>query len=169
MPPTTTEQSSEGHDQAEQYDIETDLLRALTRRDMSAREVRDWLAQRDVAPVDIDEWLERLSRLGYVNDERMAEHLVETLVRRGGKGRSALLRALTERGIDQHTAQTALQGLDQASELQVASELVAQRISRTSVTDVTTLTRRLEGFLARRGFSVSVIREAIRLNLGPRG
>lgn len=149
-------------------DLETDILRALTRRDMSAHEVRAWFLKRHVDAAQIDEWLDRLTRLGYVNDARMAEHVVESLRRRGGKGRQAVLRALTDRGIDRVTAQSALEALDVAAEIEVATSLVAQRLQRARDMDPAVLTRRLQGFLARRGFSSQAIREAIRVNLTQR-
>ena len=161
VPPTA------GHNETDD-DLETDLLRALTRRDMSTQEVRTWLNKRGVASEQVEEWLDRLTRLGYVNDARMAEHVVESLRRRGGKGRQAVLRALTDRGIDRVTAQGALEVLDTATEIDMATELVAQRLQRSREADVATMTRRLEGFLARRGFSSQAIREAIRVNLSPR-
>jgi SOS response regulatory protein OraA/RecX len=142
-------------------DIETALLRALTRRDLSEREVRTWLSARDVPENDVEEWVERMHRLGYVDDLRMATHLVDKLVARGGKGRGVIIQKLTERGIDRATASEAVSHLDDDSQQQQAIELAVARASRMGTLTDEAARRRLHGFLARRGFSSTVIREAV--------
>ncbi len=142
-------------------DVETALLRALTRRDMSECEVRSWLAARDVAENDVDEWVERMQRLGYVDDLRMATHLVDKLIARGGKGRGVIVQKLAERGIDRATASEAVSHLDDDSQQQQATELAVARASRMGTLTDEAARRRLHGFLARRGFSSTVIREAV--------
>jgi SOS response regulatory protein OraA/RecX len=142
-------------------DVETALLRALTRRDMSEKEVRTWLATRDVPENDADEWVERMQRLGYVDDLRMATHLVDKLVSRGGKGRGVILQKLTERGIDRSTANDAVSHLDDDAQQQQATDLAVARASRMGSLTDEAARRRLHGFLARRGFSSTVIREAV--------
>ncbi len=142
-------------------DVETALLRALTRRDLSEREVRTWLSVRDVPENDIEEWVERMHRLGYVDDQRMATHLVDKLVARGGKGRGVIVQKLTERGIDRATASEAVSHLDDDSQQEQATELAVARVSRMGTLTDEAARRRLHGFLARRGFSSTVIREAV--------
>ena len=142
-------------------DVETALLRALTRRDMSEREVRTWLSSRDVPENDVEEWVERMQRLGCVDDLRMATHLVDKLVARGGKGRGVIVQKLTERGIDRGTASEAVSHLDDDSQQQQATELAVARASRMGTLTDEAARRRLHGFLARRGFSSTVIREAV--------
>ena len=145
----------------ESPDVETALLRALTRRDLSEREVRTWLSVRDVPENDIEEWVERMHRLGYVDDLRMATHLVDKLVARGGKGRGVIVQKLTERGIDRATASEAVSHLDDDSQQEQATELAVARASRMGTLTDEAARRRLHGFLARRGFSSTVIREAV--------
>ena len=142
-------------------DVETALLRALTRRDLSEREVRTWLSSRDVPEHDVEEWVERMQRLGYVDDLRMATHLVDKLVARGGKGRGVIVQKLTERGIDRATASEAVSHLDDDSQQQQATDLAVARVSRMGTLTDEAARRRLHGFLARRGFSSAVIREAV--------
>jgi regulatory protein len=150
-------------------DVETALLRALTRRDMSEREVRTWLAVREVPENDAEEWVERMHRLGYVDDARMATHLVDNLVDRGGKGRGVIVQKLTERGIDRATASDAVSHLDDDSQQQQATDLAVARASRMGTLTDEAARRRLHGFLARRGFSSTVIREAVQHALGKPG
>lgn len=150
-------------------DVETALLRALTRHDMSEREVRTWLAVREVPENDAEEWVERMHRLGYVDDARMATHLVDKLVDRGGKGRGVIVQKLTERGIDRATASDAVSHLDDDSQQQQATDLAVARASRMGTLTDEAARRRLHGFLARRGFSSTVIREAVQHALGKPG
>ncbi|CAB4893703.1 MAG: hypothetical protein F2808_02865 [Actinobacteria bacterium] len=148
-------------DEVDVADLDGALLRALTRRDLSEREVRAWLIARGVPENDAHGWLDRLHRLGYVDDARMAAHLVDRLVSRGGMSKSAISRKLTERGIDRQTAALATQGLDDESEESLAIELASARAARMHSLDPEVARRRLSGFLARRGFPSSVIREAV--------
>ena len=150
-------------------DVETALLRALTRRDMSEREVRTWLAGRDVPENDVEQWVERMQRLGYVDDLRMATHLVDKLVARGGKGRQVIVQKLGERGIDRSTAAEAVSHLDEDSEQAQATELAVARASRMGSLPAEAARRRLHGFLARRGYSSAVIREALQHALSKPG
>ena len=142
-------------------DVEVALIRALTRRDLSEREVRTWLEARGVPENDVNGWLDRLHRLGYVDDARMAAHLVDRLVSRGGMSQSAIIRKLTERGIDRQAAALATADLDDESEENLAIELASARAARMHSLDPEVARRRLSGFLARRGFPSSVIREAV--------
>ncbi len=159
----------ETRDEISSPDVETALLRALTRHDMSEREVRTWLAVREVPENDAEEWVERMHRLGYVDDARMATHLVDKLVDRGGKGRGVIVQKLTERGIDRATASDAVSHLDDDSQQQQATDLAVARASRMGTLTDEAARRRLHGFLARRGFSSTVIREAVQHALGKPG
>jgi SOS response regulatory protein OraA/RecX len=136
---------------------------------MSEREVRSWLAGRDVPENDIEQWVERMQRLGYVDDLRMATHLVDKLVARGGKGRQVILQKLGERGIDRSTAAEAVSHLDDDSEQAQATELAVARASRMGSLPAEAARRRLHGFLARRGYSSAVIREALQHALSKQG
>lgn len=142
--------------------VDRALLYRLGARDMSVREVEAWLADHDVPEGDIPEWVDRLLRLGYIDDQRLAEQLVHKHAERKGQGRQAITQELRKRKLDNATIATALELLSNDSEQQRANELAAQRAAKMTGLDRDTAERRLMGFLARRGYSSSVSLTAVK-------
>lgn len=142
--------------------VDRALLYRLGARDMSVREVELWLADHDVPTDDIPEWVDRLLRLGYIDDQRLAEQLVHKHAERKGQGRQAITQELRKRKLDNATIAAALELLSGDSEQARANELAAQRAAKMTGLDRDTAERRLMGFLARRGYSSSVALAAIR-------
>lgn len=100
--------------------------------------------------------LDRLAELGYLDDVRMAEHLVDRLRERKGLGNAGLRRALRERRLDSEAIDQALAGLDRDDEFARAAELASSRAGRLRGLDHDTAMRRLVGVLQRRGYSQGV-------------
>jgi len=154
-----------------EYDVEKvdrALLYRLGARDMSVREVELWLAEHDVPTEDIPEWVDRLLRLGYIDDQRLAEQLVHKHSERKGQGRQAITQELRKRKLDSATITDALELLSGESEQERANELARARAAKMTSLDRDTVERRLLGFLARRGYSSSVSLSAIKHALSVR-
>jgi len=89
--------------------------RALQHRDRSSRQLDDRLARAGIADDARAENLERLERLGYVDDARYAAGRAAALAARG-YGDDAIRHALAEAGVADEQAEQALAGLDPESE-----------------------------------------------------
>jgi len=128
---------------------------------MSRAELERVLVRREVAPEEIDSELERLERVGLVDDAALAETIVRTQHDRKGLGRSALVAELRRRHIDQEHIDTALEQVDDDSELARARELAERRAPQLRSLDRVTASRRLTGYLLRKGYPSSMVRSVV--------
>ena len=150
-------------------DIETVSMRALTRRGMSRWELGDLLARREYDIEAIEAELDRLQRVDLLDDAALAETVVRTKHERKGLGRNALVRELSQRHIDPAVIDEAVSAIDDEDEQAMATELAVKRVRQFSSLDTATAERRLTGYLLRRGYSSSIVREATRVALEGHG
>ena len=136
-------------------------MHALTRRGMSRWELEKTLLSREFEPEAVEEELDRLERVGLLDDAALAETLVRTQHERKGLGRSALTAELRRRHIDQQHIDAALEQVDDDDEQSRATELALKRAPQLRSYDTETAKRRLTGFLMRKGYASSVVRSAV--------
>ncbi|MGR0220491.1 regulatory protein RecX [Agromyces sp. ZXT2-6] len=141
------------------------IVSRLRRSSLSVAEVRATLAEHGLDDHEIEEWVERYERLGYLDDRRLAEQLVHSHGVRRGRGSGALLHELGRRGIDGELARSALEALDPEVELEHATAIAARRVRQLAGLDRAVAHRRLTAFLLRRGYGGDVVREAVRAAL----
>lgn len=158
-------------DEIEEFDpiaLERALLKKLARRDLSVVEVEQFLEQNGLPAEQLEEWVERMQRLGYVDDLRLAEHVVDQLRRRKGLGASSIKQELSRRRIAPAIISEALGESDQDDERARAMELAVKRAGQLSSYDEATAERRLTGFLMRKGYGSGVVRDAVKAALAAR-
>lgn len=141
------------------------IVSRLRRASLSIAEVRATLAEHGLDDHEIEEWIERYVRLGYLDDRRLAEQLVHSHGVRRGRGSGALLHELGRRGIDGELARSALETLDPDVELEHATLIAERRARQLAGLDPAVAHRRLTAFLLRRGYGSEVVREAVRAAL----
>lgn len=90
------------------------LARALARRDLSEVEARDKLARAGLDPATIDEAVARARAAGWLDDAKLAAHVVEReMERQPPPAAEGVLEKLTARGIDAEVARAAVKaGVD---------------------------------------------------------
>ena len=76
------------------------VVSRLRRSALSVAEVRSVLAEHGLDEGEIEEWIERYERFGYLDDARLAEQLVHVNGARRGRGSGAILQELARRGVD---------------------------------------------------------------------
>ena len=76
------------------------VVSRLRRSALSVAEVRAVLAEHGLDEAEIEEWIERYERFGYLDDARLAEQLVHVNGARRGRGSGAILQELARRGVD---------------------------------------------------------------------
>lgn len=141
-------------------------MRALGRRGMSVSELRTTLVARDLPDDVVEHELDRLARVGLLDDVRLAADLVDRLHDRKALGRQGVVAELRRRGIDQTAIDAALaEHDDDGAESARATELARKRAGQLRGLDHETAERRLTGFLMRKGYSGSVVRAAVRTAL----
>lgn len=136
-------------------------LRQLNFSARSSHQLREAMAARDVPPGARDEVIDRLTRVGLIDDAEYAAMLVRTRQSERGLARRALMVELSRKGIDRETAEAALDQVDGDDEAQAAIELVRKRVSSMRDLDPTKRRNRLYGMLGRKGYSASAARAAI--------
>ena len=145
------------------------VVSRLRRSALSVAEVRAVLAEHGLDEAEIEEWIERYERFGYLDDARLAEQLVHVNGARRGRGSGAILQELARRGVDATAARTAVQELDPEVERRNALDVAERRARQLSGLDRKTAERRLSAFLQRRGYPGDVVREAVTAALSADG
>lgn len=145
------------------------VVSRLRRSALSVAEVRSVLAEHGLDEGEIEEWIERYERFGYLDDARLAEQLVHVNGARRGRGSGAILQELARRGVDAGAARAAVDELDPEVERRNALEVAERRVRQLSGLDRQTAERRLSAFLQRRGYPGDVVREAVTAALSADG
>lgn len=144
-------------------------IRQLARRGMSRWELEQLLTKREIAPEVFGPELDRLQAMGVIDDASLAATLAFTQHSRKGLGRSAIELDLKRRHIAPELIEEALADIADEDELERATELAVKRIGQLSSYDDETVRRRLHGFLARKGYDSSVVRQAMDAAFATRG
>ena len=126
----------------------------LSYRARSEAEIRQNLRKHEIPEAFIEETLERLRRNGFADDEQFASAWVENRTMFRPRGRRALALELRQKGLDDATIESALDGVDDEA---LAYEAGLKKASKLRVQDWSEFRKKLSEFLARRGFSYPVI------------
>ncbi|UOE25773.1 regulatory protein RecX [Agromyces soli] len=141
--------------------IDRIVVGRLRRSALSVAEVRAVLVEHGLDDIEVEDWIERYERLGYLDDARLAEQLVHSHGERRGRGSGAILAELGRRGVDVGVAREAVGELDPEVELTNAIAVAERRARQLGGLDRAVAERRLSAFLARRGYPGDVVREAV--------
>lgn len=147
-------------------------VRALARRDYSERGLAAKLVSLGVPAMLAEAEAQQLVALGFVNDARMAESLVERLMQRKRLSRSALIQELKAQHLPADVINRAVAVVDRETEADLALAFAESKRAALTRLEPEVAERRLRGQLQRRGFSADVITQAVRAVLpagsGPR-
>jgi regulatory protein len=159
--PRTRGSEPDPHDWARQI-----VLRQLTATPRSRAQLEQALRRKD-CPDDVAAVvLDRMEEVGLVDDSAYAGMLVRSQQAGRGLARRALAQELRRKGVDDETAQEALDAVDPQAEEDRARALVTKKMRSLSGLDPVVQTRRLAGMLARKGYpsemSRRLVREAVR-------
>jgi regulatory protein len=138
----------------------TIAYRHLGKRDRTAAQVRQHLAGRDIQEPVIDEVVETLVRLNYLDDARFARMFAEDRRALDGWGPERIERGLLAAGVDGETVAAAAGARDADDELHAALALLRRRL-RAVPADERERERAL-GVLARKGYDLELAYDAVR-------
>ncbi|MDI6857011.1 MAG: regulatory protein RecX [Dehalococcoidia bacterium] len=133
-------------------------LNLLSYRPRSERELRLRLRRRRFEPATIDETVERLKTLHYLDDAAFAEFWRESRDIVSPRSGRLIRSELLSKGVDSETATAAIEGLDDED---AAYRAARKRLSALAGESEEVFRRRLSGFLARRGFNYDVVRRTV--------
>ena len=137
-------------------------IKALAARDLTRRELMEFLVSRRYASATVEAAITELEVLGLVDDQRVAEAFVRSRLT-GAVARDMIETELIERGVDEgivtRVLDAMLQGRNEGNE---ALELARIRV-RTSPAklDPDAIRRRVFAFLQRRGYDEETARHAV--------
>ncbi|WP_440709600.1 regulatory protein RecX [Herbiconiux sp. YIM B11900] len=135
------------------------VVRALGRRQLSADETHALLMAQGASDAEAVVLVSRYRELGYLDDVALAESLVERLSGRQHKSRQVVFRELIARKLPVSIIEDALDQLGDDQEFTLALDAAMKRVGQLSSYDDTTTERRLQAFLARRGFNSGLVRD----------
>lgn len=138
-------------------------LRMLEARPRSVAEIRDKLRRKEFEPEAIERTLDRLNTLGLIDDADFARRWVENRMLMNPRGKGALRDELRRKGIDRDIAEAVLGDGellgDQGEQALAVGRVALHKYANAS--DKLIFTRKLGGYLQRRGFSFDTIRPVI--------
>jgi regulatory protein len=131
-------------------------MRFLSYRPRSRSEVVQRLRKKDFPEPAIEAALERLVRVGLLDDRAFAEYWISNRVQFKPRGRYALRHELRQKGVASSIIEGLLEELD---ETENAYRAAMQRLNRWERLDSEAAQRKLSAYLQRRGFGYGVIQE----------
>jgi regulatory protein len=126
----------------------------LSYRARSEKEIRQNLHKHEVPEEMIEETLNRLRQAGLANDNEFARMWVENRNTFRPRSKKALAIELRQKGLNDEAIQDSLSGVDEEA---LAYEAGLKRATRFKDLEWSEFRKKLSEFLARRGFSYSVI------------
>jgi regulatory protein len=138
--------------QARAYDA---ALRFLGARPRSEREIRDRLARHEFEGQIVDRVIERLRRLGLVDDAAFAAYWVDQRATHRPRGARLLRQELRQKGVSQDVVAEALPAEDDEEGAYRAAQRKAASLR---ALDERTFKQRLGAFLQRRGYGYETMR-----------
>jgi regulatory protein len=126
----------------------------LSYRARSESEIRKNLRKHEIPEPVIEQTIERLRRNGLANDKGFASAWVENRTTFRPRSRRLMAMELRQKGIDDEAIQSAVENVDDEASAYEAAQKRAARLKGLEWND---FRRKLSDFLARRGFSYSVV------------
>jgi regulatory protein len=126
----------------------------LSYRARSESEIRQNLRKHEIPEAVIEETIERLRLDGLANDKEFASAWVENRTTFRPRSRRMMTLELKQKGLDEEAIQSAMQDVDDEAS---AYEAAQKRAARFKGLDWNDFRKKLSEFLARRGYSYSVI------------
>jgi regulatory protein len=141
---------------------QTIALIALAPRAKSRGELFAHLKKRGIAEEIANAVLYRLQEQGLVNDEEFARSWSESRQRTKKLSKRAIVNELRTKGIDAETIEIVGSEIDENREHDLAFELATRKYRPIAHLDRELIQRRIQGALARRGFSSALINSVMR-------
>jgi regulatory protein len=140
-----------------------DGLRLLARRELTAKQIRERLVDREHDREEIDRAIEDLIRTKALDDARVAAAYVRTAVKIKGRGRLRIQRELQEIGVERDVATQALaEAFGDVDERALIAAAIKKKLhGKTKIASAAEYARVYQ-FLMRQGFSPAGVSAALR-------
>lgn len=135
--------------------------RYLSYRPRTAWELKKHLQRQQWRSVMIDQIVNELQEVGYLDDRAFAVEWVKQRGKQKGLGPQRLRQELVNKGVAESLIEEALHQWDEEEERQRAMEIAKRRYLRIEQEPWPKIERRLGSYLARRGYSMTVIYDVL--------
>lgn len=143
-------------------EIRQTLLKMLARGAKSSGKLRDALLAKEYPAPLVDQLIERFTEVSLIDDFQMAKDWVQSQLMRKAAAKSVLAMALRDKGFTAEAITAALSDIDADSELEAAKKIAVTRIRQLMKLEPDVRSRRLAGFLTRKGYSSSIVWAAVK-------
>jgi regulatory protein len=143
-------------------EIRQSLLKMLARGAKSSGKLREALLAKDYPPQLVDQLIDRFTEVSLIDDFQMAKDWVQSQLSRKAAAKSVLAMSLRTKGFPAEAITAALSEIDADSELEAAKRIAVTRIRQLMKLDPDVRSRRLAGFLTRKGYSSSIVWAAVK-------
>jgi len=133
------------------------LLYQLARSAKSAHQLRQILEKREIDPEIAESVLQRFIEVGLIDDKLFAETIVNSRRKFKGASKSVIKRELVQKGVGAEVIETVTGEITSEDELATAIDLAVKRIERLANLEHDVRLRRLNGYLARKGYGSSIV------------
>ena len=138
------------------------LLHQLARSAKSTSQLRKILEQREIDSEIADRVIERFTEVGLIDDAAYAETIVNSRRNYKGLAKSAIKRELNEKGVSQELVEEAISGITAEDDFESAKQLATRRFRQMAHLEKEVRTRRLAGYLQRKGYGSNAVFAAIK-------
>ena len=140
-----------------------DALHLLGRRELSVKQLRERLLDREHPREDVERAIELLAENRAVDDARVAAAYARTALKVKGRGRLRVQRELHEMGIDKDVVSQALaEAFGDADERSMIANALQKKLRGKKKIDTPAEYARVYQFLMRQGFSPGAVSAALR-------
>ncbi len=138
------------------------LLHQLARSAKSTSQLRKILEQREIPSEIAERVLERFTEVGLIDDAAYAETIVNSRRNYKGLAKSAIKRELNEKGVSQELVEEAISVITAEDDFESAKQLAIRRYRQLAHLERDVRTRRLAGYLQRKGYGSTSVFAAIK-------
>ncbi len=139
------------------------LLYQLSRGAKSAHTLRQILEKREIDPEIAEAVIHRFIEVSLIDDHAYAETIVNSRRNFKGLAKSAIKRELSQKGVSAEIVEQVTEAVTAEDEYDKACELALKRVGRLAQLERDVRQRRLNGYLARKGYSSSVVLAAVKV------
>ena len=138
------------------------LLHQIARSAKSTSQLRKILEQREIDSEIAERVIERFTEVGLIDDAAYAETIVNSRRNYKGLAKSAIKRELNDKGVSQELVEEAISGITAEDDFESAKQLAIRRFRQMAHLEKDVRTRRLAGYLQRKGYASNAVFAAIR-------
>ena len=127
----------------------------------SEHEVHEKLKALEFGEAVIQEALQKLKKLGFLNDESYSKALLETKKKTAKKGPRAIQKDLEKKGIDKKLQQKVLHSFSEEEQLQLAIQLAEKAVRNERRKTPSQMKQKVQEILTRKGYTFSIVEQVL--------